>query len=173
MADKDGMERKVYLLPTELVGRIRAYQEEQNISSEVEAARRLLNEALQLRDNIEDILVQVKSRWVQDKDLRVINREILSNHALVEVIRVTDIELNFMLRNKDTGSIDRHGRLRKGTGDDQGFGYLHDWSPTPPSPPPSPKKQTVDRAKSLSPPAGPTGGWDAPDSSDLDDEIPF
>ena len=47
---KDGTERRVYMLPANLLERLRAYQVSQGIGSEAEAARRLLDTALQMRD---------------------------------------------------------------------------------------------------------------------------
>lgn len=43
-------ERRIHVLPKELLGRIRGYQVDNNISSEVETVRRLLNEALDRKE---------------------------------------------------------------------------------------------------------------------------
>src|ERR1700681_1721560 len=76
MADKEEMERRVYVLPVEQLERLRAYQSRNGISSEVEAVRRLLDAALQMRDTVPDILRKLKSRFANEKDLRVLARDI-------------------------------------------------------------------------------------------------
>ncbi len=85
MADKEGMERKVWLLPAELSDRIRVYQTDLGIPSEVEAARRLLDSALQMRDTVDDIAQRLKARHAEEKDLRGLARDVLTSHVLVTV----------------------------------------------------------------------------------------
>ncbi len=153
LADKEGMERKVYVLPAELGGRIRAYQLAQGISSEVEAARRLLDSALQMRDTTEDILKKLKSRFAEEKDLRVLARDILAGHPLVSAVHFADDGVWFYLKGEERGKIGRDGKTFSGQGDvDEGW-HLY--------PPPAP------RARAAAP------SWDTPKGGDLDDEIPF
>jgi hypothetical protein len=78
MADKEATERRVYVLPREQLERIRAYQSNSAIGSEVDAVRPLLDSALQMRDTPQDILRKLKSRFADEKDLRVLARDILA-----------------------------------------------------------------------------------------------
>ncbi|CAI3941602.1 unnamed protein product [Commensalibacter communis] len=50
LPNKVPCERRIHVLPKELLEKIRKYQMDYNISSEVETVRRLLNEALDRRE---------------------------------------------------------------------------------------------------------------------------
>jgi hypothetical protein len=154
MADKEGVERKVWLLPVELSERIKAFQASQGIASEVEAARRLLDSALQLRDTVPDILRKMADRYVEERDIRVLARDVLINHTLVTSVNFDDEGVWFQFKDDSLGKFDRTGRAFLGSRQ----GYDVNWHPYPKPPPP---------AKS----GGPS--WDAPKGGDLDDEIPF
>ncbi len=163
MADKEPTERRVYVLPTEQLERIRAYQNGNGISSEVEAVRRLLNSALQMRDTPQDILKKLKSRYADEKDIRVLAKDILAGHALVTSIRFSDDGVSFYLTGDECGKIGRDGVTYLGNG---GYGEDQRWEVYP-HPPPQ-QKQTAKR------PAGGSPSWDAgKGGGDLDDEIPF
>ncbi|MDR3533409.1 MAG: hypothetical protein P4L90_22985 [Rhodopila sp.] len=157
MADKDGVERKVWLLPAELSERIRAYQTSQGIASEVEAARRLLDSALQLRDTVPDILRKLIDRYMEEKDIRVLARDVLINHTLVTSVNFDDDGVWFQFKDDSMGKIDKGGKAFLGYRE----GYDVNWTPYP--------KPVTAR------PATRAGGpsWDAPKGGDLDDEIPF
>lgn len=157
MADKEGMERKVYLLPAELVERIKAYQIDQGITSEVEAARRLLDTALQFRDTIESLLTKLRLRWEEEKDLRVLARDVLTNHISVIEITFGENKLSFMMRDGYRGAIYVNGQLERGEGSQND--YMHEW--IPPSLRPKPRKGSPN--------------WEAPPKggNNLDDDIPF
>lgn len=160
MADKDGMERKVYLLPEDLVERVKSYQAECGLPSEVEAVRRLLSEALQARDSIDDIMKQVRAQFQKDRDLRSVARDVLSGHILVKKLDIEDHEIRFGLRNMDAGKITRKGEMETGgLSDDGWFRFGETWP-----------KETVPPPKSTTQAKG--SGWDAP-GTDLDEEIPF
>lgn len=143
MADKDGMERRVYVLPADLVDRIKAYQSSQGIGSEVEAVRRLLDSALQMRDTAVDILNTLRSKHADEKDLRVLARDVLTNHTLVTKIIFGDDRVTFQIRAGEYGAIDNKGHIFSGEDPD----YLG-------------------RVQEVQPLISPKGG-------DLDDEIPF
>ncbi len=154
-ASQDATERRVHVLPTELLERVRAFQMANNLPSEVEAVRRLLNEALQSRDTLDDIMKQVLLLYKQRKDFRAITREILSDHILVKKIDIADNGLIFVLRSGFAGKIDPAGAAYTGREDDQGW-----VNPTDKWPPPKEKPKA--------------GGWDAGrPATDLDDDIPF
>ena len=167
---KEDTERRIHVLPKELLHRVRAYQNANAIPSEVEAIRRLLNEALQMRDTVEDILQQLHAKWLEEKDLRVLNRDILSTHALIQTVHVTDRLLSFSLRNSDAGGIDRDGHLQKGYASDDGVPNLVDRVPERAKP----QRSQLDTQKVAAAGTTPSsGGPDASSESDLDDEIPF
>ncbi|WP_424138670.1 hypothetical protein [Roseomonas chloroacetimidivorans] len=141
-------ERKIYVLPIEQVERIRAYQTANGIGSEVEAVRRLLDTALEMRDTVRDLLNKLKSRHAQEKDLRVLARDILAGHSRVRSINYTDDSLEFSFSADERGKINNKGRIFEGDGSFDG------WTEIKPSN------------------SGRGGGWDAP-KVDLDDDIPF
>lgn len=109
MADKEGMERKVWLLPTELSDRIKAYQTDQSITSEVEAARRLLDAALQMRDSVYDLLTRLRARYMDEKDLRILARDLLVNHPLISTMSFEEMSVTFELKNGDRGKLNKSG----------------------------------------------------------------
>ncbi|GBQ46712.1 MULTISPECIES: hypothetical protein [Komagataeibacter] len=150
--EKPTTERRVHVLPVELLERIRTYQNDNNIPSEVEAVRRLLSEALQARDTIDDIMKQVRAYFRQDRDLRAMAKEVLSGHILVNRIDIEDSEVRFGMRNGDAGSIKRDGSMKTGSITDDGNVWLReDWPSVPEN--------------------SATRGWDAPNSKE--EEIPF
>ncbi|WP_428487471.1 hypothetical protein [Rhodopila sp.] len=160
MADKDGVERKVWLLPTELSERIKAFQASQGIASEVEAARRLLDSALQMRDAVPDILRKLRDRYEEEKDLRVLARDVLVNHALVRSVTFDDDSVWFQFRDETLGRIEKDGKTYTGYRDDR---TDLNWASYP--------KPTDVPARRSRQGGGPS--WDAPKGGDLDDEIPF
>ena len=89
--------RRVYVLPTELVERIVAYQNELGLNSEVEAARRLLDEALLSRDNVVSIVSRVVAQLKNVRSLREAAREILASHPLVTHIVFNPNDLCFKM----------------------------------------------------------------------------
>jgi hypothetical protein len=164
VADKDSMERKVFLLPSELVARLRQYQADSGIVSEVEVVRRLLDSALQMRDTIQTIMEKLKARYAEEKDLRVLASDVLTRHPLVTNVSFGDSEMTFSLQDKFRGRIDWKGDLYIGYPDS---GY-DDWTTYE-------NYLRSIQPKSAAPksPARAVGGWDSRPSNDMDDEIPF
>lgn len=108
--DKEKAQRRVYVLPRELVERIIAYQEELSLPSEVEAVRRLLDGALQSRDTVEKILDKIRDRFLTERDLRTIAAEILTPHQLVKFVSFPEPDsIVFEMRNGDTASVHANG----------------------------------------------------------------
>ena len=95
LSESNTPERRVYHLPLDLLERLRAYQSEQKIPSEVEAVRRLLNIALEMRDTVETILKQLQVRFVEEGDVRLLASEILPRHSLVTEVRFEDESVCF------------------------------------------------------------------------------
>jgi hypothetical protein len=166
MADKEGVERKVWLLPTELSDRLKAFQASQGITSEVEAARRLLDSALQLRDTVPDILRKLIDRYTEEKDVRVLARDVLINHTLVVGVNFDDEGVCFLFKDDPMGKFTKKGEAFIGHRD-SGYGSDVHWTSYP-QPTPPPRRSPASGQRN-------TGGpsWDAPKGGDLDDEIPF
>jgi hypothetical protein len=161
VAEKESGERRVYVLPAEQLERIRAYQTANGISAEVEAVRRLLDLALQMRDSVQDLLKKLKSRFADEKDIRVLARDILAAHALIRSVQFEDDAVTFAFANGDRGRLERSGRTLFHDGDRE----EDDWNEYPPPPRRPPAAARV--------PVGGAPSWDAPRGGDLDDEIPF
>ena len=88
----DNHERKVFLLPTDLLVRLRSYQSDMGIASEVETARRLLTFALNARDRPDDLVARLKSH---PGSLREDASDVLVSHHLVTSIRFLDDAIEF------------------------------------------------------------------------------
>ena len=157
---KDGVERRVYNLPANLLKRLRAFQLSQGISSEAEAARRLLDTALQMRDSVDEILLTLKSRFTDEKDLRVLASDVLAKHALVTKILLSDDHVDFELRDGDWGRIMHRGTLYYRSRDDD----EDNWRPA--------KEMTRPPVRSPAASVRTVPSWE-PSSGDLDDDIPF
>ncbi len=157
MLDKDGTERRVYVLPKELLERLRAYAARKAITAEVEAVRRLLDKALQMEDSAIDILNKLKARFADEKDLRVLARDVLAAHVLVKKINYEENAVSFELADGSEGLIDNEGKTFVGNGPDR-------WDEHPPL-----------RLSTKVVKAGGGGpNWDAPKKGgDVEDEIPF
>ncbi|WP_139221071.1 hypothetical protein [Methylobacterium brachiatum] len=112
MAEREETVRKVYVLPTELVERINLYKEQHHLDSEVEAVRRLLDIALLHRDSTISILGKMLSRFKTEKDLRVLARDILSTHPLVDSINYFPGALTFSVKDDQKAAFDRQGTAR-------------------------------------------------------------
>ena len=143
---KDDSERRIHVLPKELLDRVRAFQSDQGIASEVEAVRRLLDSALQARDDVYSLLIKLRQAFKSERDLRILAKEILISHTLVTSVSFEDGELVFRVGTEDRGKIDRQGRTFFDT---DPTSHIAEWRETPP-PAPAPEK-----------------------SGDMDDEIPF
>ena len=152
---KDGTERRVYMLPANLLERLRAYQVSQGISSEAEAARRLLDTALQMRDTAKDILNTLGARYADEHDLRVLASEILTKHALVKSVFFVDGGVWFRLDNGERGRITSSGKLYYGHAET----HEDDWDTY--------NSKLTDLRSALTRPS-----WQSP-STEPDDEIPF
>lgn len=135
MPDKEGIQRKVWLLPDELSDRIRAFQLSQGMGAEVVAARFLLNSALQMRDTVPDILRKLSGLHATEKDLRLLAKNVLATHPLVTSVGFEEDSVWFSFSDRAHGKIDRSGGVYIGAR--QGDRSLI-WAPYPdPMPDPS------------------------------------
>lgn len=150
---KDGIERRVYNLPSDLMVRLRSFQVSQGISSEAEAARRLLDSALQMRDDVHGILKSLKAKFNEEKDLRVLAGDVLTKHSLVVTVSIEHNSVEFVLRNGDRGKMDAKGDIQFGDSDAPSDHWNSYASPS------------VRRA---APPK-----WETKTAAELDDDIPF
>ncbi|MFE3839582.1 hypothetical protein [Pseudogemmobacter sonorensis] len=140
------MIRKVYMLPKELVDRIASFQQDKRLPSEVEAVRRLLDEALLYRDTPQTIVERFKDRLRATGLLRAVARDLLAEHPLV--ININYVEANavvFSLKDAGTYRVEADGSSYS-----LDPGYSESWSIFPP----------VQKAI-------------AQKKADLDDDIPF
>ena len=103
--NKEISQRRVYVLPTELVDRIVEYQKEAGHSSEVDAVRKLLNDALEHRDDWISITRKFLSRLKNTKILSDIAKEVLVGHPNVKSIELGERSLSFRLKTGETVKI--------------------------------------------------------------------
>lgn len=116
--ERDKGQRRVYVLPSELVERIVAFQEEKNYPSEVEAVRHLLNEALLHRDTEQTIIERFKSRLERLKMPAEVAREVLVGHPQVSDIAFVRDAVIFTLNNYDQYRISADGQTLYRSGKD-------------------------------------------------------
>lgn len=110
MADvKEKAQRRVYVLPNDLVERIVAYQEAMGISSEVEAARRLLDEALMRRDDWRSITRRFKEKLAETRVLSDIAKDVLIGHPLVNSVHFETALVRFTLTSGETVEVNSAG----------------------------------------------------------------
>lgn len=94
----DGQLRRVYVLPMDLVERILLYQNEVGFGSEVEAVRRLLDDALKARDTPKALLIRFLKRLETLKIPSEVAKEILVGHPLVSEMGFNDDNIEVWLR---------------------------------------------------------------------------
>jgi hypothetical protein len=108
-SDKEAAQRRVYVLPNELVERIVAYQQEMGLQSEVEAARRLLDDALKSRDDWRSIARRFKDRLKDTKVVADIAKDVLIGHPLVTEVRFHPDAIEFALKSGQRVTIHSMG----------------------------------------------------------------
>jgi len=107
---KEKTQRRVYVLPAELVERIVAYQNELGLGSEVEAARRLLDGALKSRDTYSTLIARFRSRLSETKIPAEIAKDVLVGHPLVLRISFSDDRIEFAMKDGLNVTIWTDGR---------------------------------------------------------------
>lgn len=111
-SDKEKTQRRVYVLPTELVERIVAYQSEMGLQSEVEAARRLLDDALKSRDDWRSIARRFKDRLSETRVISDIAKDVLMGHPLVTQINMHGSDaIQFSLKSGETVTVHTIGLI--------------------------------------------------------------
>ncbi|MEE7504158.1 helix-turn-helix transcriptional regulator [Methylobacterium mesophilicum] len=98
-SDQGKFQRVSVLLPPELVERIQLYRADAGISSEDEAIRRLLDDALKYRDNYITITDRLIEKVRSLKSIREAAGYVLSNHPLVRSMDFSDAGMVFCLND--------------------------------------------------------------------------
>jgi hypothetical protein len=114
----DDEHRRVYRLSEELLTRVKRFQTKSGFKYEVDAVRRLLDEALRLRDTAGDILDRLDARFQRERNLRTLAQQHLAGHPLVINLEIDDHQVIFTLRNGEHGSISSSGELGHADQDD-------------------------------------------------------
>ncbi|GHA13155.1 hypothetical protein GCM10007989_04670 [Devosia pacifica] len=92
-------QRRVYALPADLVERIVEYQREKGYPSEVEAVRRLLDDALKSRDTLERIISRFLTRLGAQRSAVEVSRDILVGHPLVGSMSFEEDKVDFWMKD--------------------------------------------------------------------------
>ncbi|RUW85128.1 hypothetical protein [Mesorhizobium sp. M1E.F.Ca.ET.063.01.1.1] len=99
--DKAKTQRRVYVLPVELVDRITAYQTDMGLPSEVDAARKLLDDALNRRDTAQSITRRFQERLKDTRVLADVARDVLIGHPLLSTLSMGSNQITFTLTTGD------------------------------------------------------------------------
>lgn len=108
--------RRVYALPVEMVDRITEFQREKGLASEVEAVRRLLDEALKTRDDLDTIINRLLAKLGQTKIASEAARDVLVGHPLVESMSFPDGAVAFELKNGERAIVHERGSVSTSDG---------------------------------------------------------
>ncbi|WP_106795431.1 hypothetical protein [Rhizobium sp. H4] len=110
MAKKpEDQQRRVYVLPKDLVERIAQYQQLGGFGSEVEAVRSLLTEALTKIDSTAMLLDRVREKFKTLPNASMVAKEILAGHPLVTKIQFMGDEVEFWLHGRQNLITIRNG----------------------------------------------------------------
>ncbi|WP_339642193.1 hypothetical protein [uncultured Pelagibacterium sp.] len=146
-AAKENTQRRVYVLPTDLVERIVAYQEDKALPSEVEAVRRFLDEALKNRDSVADVINRFMARLENLRLASEIAKDVLVGHPLITGLGFDSQSVTFhssdgfhvtisdkgLVNIKDPDGDTLYWKTREGT--TFGTGFISEIPPRPPSAP--------------------------------------
>jgi hypothetical protein len=98
-------QRRVYALPIELVERIVEFQKSKGFSSEVEAVRRLLDDALKSRDDLERIVSRFLGKLRHLRIASEVAKDVLVGHPLIESMSFAKDAVSFRMRDGWSASI--------------------------------------------------------------------
>lgn len=111
----DDAQRKIYVLPKELIGRIVKFQRKHGYPSEVEAVRYLLNKALLFSQTPDELMTDV---WIylnmaagNAKTTEEMVKDVLMGHPLVSILSVQKNGYFITLENDDEYKISKNGRM--------------------------------------------------------------
>ena len=108
-SERERTQRRVYVLPSELVERITEFQTEMGLPSEVEAARRLLDEALKQRDDALAIARRFRSKLAETRIFADIARDVLVGHPRVSSITFQPNSIQFSTNDGEEVTIKADG----------------------------------------------------------------
>jgi hypothetical protein len=92
--------RRVYALPQDLVDRIVEFQREKGYPSEVEAVRRLLDEALKYRDTTDKIVSRFMSRLRSMRITSEVAKDVLVAHPLISTLSFGQDHVSFAMKDR-------------------------------------------------------------------------
>lgn len=92
-------QRRVYALPAEMVDRIVEFQREKGLPSEVEAVRRLLDEALKSRDDVNKVVIRFLARLKVARIASEVAKDVLVGHPLISSIGFDGDRVAFNMRD--------------------------------------------------------------------------
>lgn len=104
----DDAQRKIYVLPKELVERIVNFQKSRRYPSEVEAVRHLLNKGLVFCQTPDELMLEVFSCLINNKSTESIVNGLLVGHPLVASLTIQKNGYFFTLENGDEYKINKN-----------------------------------------------------------------
>lgn len=107
--EKDSTQRRVYVLPAELVERVIQYQSDMKLPSEVEAVRRLLDDALQLREDWKSLARRFLTKVAKTGMLTDVAKELLVGHPIVRNIEFGNRAISFTTTAGEVVTITSEG----------------------------------------------------------------
>jgi hypothetical protein len=102
-------QRRVYALPQEMVERIVQFQKEKGFPSEVEAVRRLLDDALKSRDDLERIVNRFLGKLKHLRIASEVAKDVLVGHPLVASMSFSHNGVSYRLKDGWSVSISDTG----------------------------------------------------------------
>lgn len=120
------MIRRVYVLPAELMDRLSAFQKDRGYGSEVEAVRKLLDDALRMRETPDDVVRRFLERLAVLREPAEVAREIAAGHPAVSDIGFEDDQVQLWFRGRGglSAKINASGAV-------QVHNEATDWHPLP------------------------------------------
>ena len=111
----DDAQRKIYVLPKELVERIVNFQRKHGYPSEVEAVRHLLNKALLFSQTPDELMTDVYF-YLDDaeddaKAIENMVKDVLMGHPLVSILSIQKNGYFITLENGDEYKIGKNGGM--------------------------------------------------------------
>ena len=104
-----GMARRVYMLPSDLVERVVQYQQDMKLPSEVEAVRRLLDDALQVREDWKSVTHRFLTRIITNAVLSDVAKDILVGHPLIKSIDFGNRTITFTTTSGEVVTVSSDG----------------------------------------------------------------
>lgn len=111
---KDKMQRRVYVLPTDLVERIVEIQKDQGFSSEVDVVRWLLEDAVWRHDTADTILARYRERIISGYSAIDAAKECLIGHPKISNFSIGHgAGISIEIQNYGKFALDMQGRVTK------------------------------------------------------------